>query len=460
VTPVTLADLASAAVLLSVVWFTIVHSASLLSVVAVYARLRARRHRVAAAIRDAVVGSPAAPGVSMIIAAGDDPARLVERVRSLLLIDYARFEVVVAGAGSADGTLAAVARAFDLVRVPAGRGASPQSTAAGVYRSLEHPELVVLDTADADRTAAIDAGVGAARYPLVSVVGAGVIVEAQALTRAVGPFLRWPETVAAAGGVRIANGGTVDEGRGVRLRLPASGLAVVQIVERLRSHVPGQVNLSAMNGMLAVPEAFGVFRRDALLEAGGVGRETDGGEVDLTLRLHRVARGRRGGYRIAFQPDPVCWIEVPERWRPLAAGLRRRQRVVLRALARHRSMILNPRFGALGLLILPSSLAFETVGPLVESAGYVVAVAGFAAGLVAPALVELLFLSAIVYGTLVSVAAVLLEELSSGRDASARDLLRIVRYAVLENLGYRQAMAWWRLGGVVSAFSRPPSGAR
>ena len=448
-TSVTLADVASAVVLLSIVWFAIVHSVSLLSVVAVYARLRSRRHRTAAAGRDAVGGSPAAPGVSMVIAAGDDREHLVERVRALLLVDYARFEVVVAGAASADGTLAALTRAFDLVRGP-----------AGAYRSLEHPELVVLDTADGSRAVAIDAGVVAARYPLVCVVGAGVIVEAHALTRAVEPFRRSPETIAAAGGVRIANGGTVDEGRGVRLRLPASGLAVVQIVERLRSHVPGQVNLSAMNGLLAVPEAFGLFRRDALVEAGGVGREADGGEVDLTLRLHRAARARRRGYRIVFQPDPVCWIVVPERWRPLAAGLRRRQRVVLRALARHRSMILNPRFGALGLLILPSSLAFEALGPFVELAGYVVAGGGLAAGLVGATLVELLFLSAIAYGTLVSVAAVLLEELSSGRDAPGRDLLRIVLYAVLENLGYRQATAWWRLGGVVSAFGRQPSGAR
>jgi len=367
---------------------------------------------------------------------------------------------VVAGAGSADGTLAAATRAFDLVQVPVGRAAPPPSAAGGVYRSLEHPELVVLDTAGAGRSAAIDAGVGAARHPLVCLVGASAIVEPQALTRAVRPFLRWPETIAAAGGVRIANGGTVDEGRGVRLRLPASRLALLQIVERLRSHVPGQVNLSAMNALLAVPSAFGLFRRDALAEAGGVGEEADGGEVDLTLRLHRVGRARRRRYRIVFQPDPVCWIVAPERWRPLAAGLRRRQRVTLRALARHRTMMLNPRFGALGLLVLPLSLTFEAFGPLVETAGYVIAAAGLATGVVDRTLVELLFLSAIVYGTLVSVAAVLLEELSSGHDAPARDLLRIVLYAALENLGYRQVTAWWRLGGVVSALGRRTAGPR
>lgn len=446
--------LASAVVLVAVAWFAVAHSVSLLSVVSVYARLRARRHRVPTTGRGAAVRSGAAPGISIVIAAADDPAGLVERIQSLLVVDYPRFEVVVTGAGPADGTLAAATRAFDLVQVPAGRRAAPKRAAPGVYRSLEHPELVVLDTAGAGRSAAIDAGVDAARYPLVCLVGAGAIVEAQALARAVRPFVRWPATIAAAGGIRIANGGLVDEGRGVRLRLPASRLAVLQVVERLTSHVPGQVNLSAMNGLLAVPSAFGLFEREALVEAGGVGREADGGDVDLTLRLHRVARGHRRGYRIAFEPDPVCWIVVPERWRPLAAAVRRRQRVVLRALSRHRSMILNPRFGTLGLLILPSSLAFEAFGPLVETAGYVVAAAGLAAGVVDRTAVELLFLAAIVYGTLVSVAAVLLEELSSGRDAPARDLLRIVLHAALENLGYRQAAAWWRLGGVVTAFGR------
>ena len=215
-----------------------------------------------------------------------------------------------------------------------------------------------------------------------------------------------------------------------------------------------------MNGLLAIPAAFGLFRRDALVEAGGIGSEADGGDMELTLRLHRIARGWRRPYRMVYRTDPVCWIVAPERWRPLAAGLQRRQRAIVRALARHRSMILNPRFGALGLLILPSSLAFEALGPLVETSGYVAAAAAVAAGVLDPAFAELLFLSAIVYGTLVSVAAVLLEELSSGRDARASDVLRLVLYGVLENIGYRQATAWWRLCGVFAAFGRRRNGIR
>ena len=317
-----------------------------------------------------------------------------------------------------------------------------------------HPNLVMLDVAGAGRTAAINAGIEVARHPLVCLIDSRSIVEAQALTRAVRPFLRRPETIAATGGVRIANGGTVDEGRGMRLRLPASRLATLQIVERLRADVPGRVNLSAMNALVAIPAAFGLFCRDAPVAAGGVGREDDGSEVELTLRLHRLARGWRHRCRLVFQPDPVCWIVVPERRRPLALRVRRRPQAIVRALVRHRSMILNPRFGTLGLLVLPAVLAFEALGPHVEAAGYVVAIAGLAAGVFDSAFAELLFLSAIMYGTLVSVAAVLVEELSSDHDTGAADLLRVAFFGMLENLGYRQVTGWWRLRGVVAAFGR------
>ena len=98
-TPATLVAVSDAVVLLAVAWFVIAHSVSLLSVVAVYARLRASRRRGASTSHDAAVSSPASPGVSIVIVAGDDRAALVERIRALLLVDYPRFEVVVAGAG-------------------------------------------------------------------------------------------------------------------------------------------------------------------------------------------------------------------------------------------------------------------------------------------------------------------------------------------------------------------------
>jgi hypothetical protein len=57
----------------------------------------------------------------------------------------------------------------------------------------------------------------------------------------------------------------------------------------------------------------------------------------------------------------------------------------------------------------------------------------------------LLFLVlAVLYGILLSVSAVLLEDMAFRRYPRARDLVLLVLVGILENLGYRQATAWWR----------------
>ena len=65
---------------------------------------------------------------------------------------------------------------------------------------------------------------------------------------------------------------------------------------------------------------------------------------------------------------------------------------------------------------------------------------------------ELFFLAAVVFGALISVTSVLLEELSFRRYPRMRDLLMLFGLGVLENFGYRQLTTWWRLKGTLDFF--------
>jgi hypothetical protein len=62
--------------------------------------------------------------------------------------------------------------------------------------------------------------------------------------------------------------------------------------------------------------------------------------------------------------------------------------------------------------------------------------------------VFLLFLAvAILYGLVLSLGALALEDASSGQYPGWDDLGRVMAFAVLENLGYRQLLHFWRLEG-------------
>jgi cellulose synthase/poly-beta-1,6-N-acetylglucosamine synthase-like glycosyltransferase len=143
---------------------------------------------------------------------------------------------------------------------------------------------------------------------------------------------------------------------------------------------------------------------------------------------------------------------VPESLRILARQRNRWQRGTLQVLGYHKRMLFNPRYGVIGVLAMPYYLVFEALGPIIELTGYVVTVVALVFGLLDWRFAELFFLAAVVYGTLLSLAAVLLEEMSFRRYPKVTDLLRLAAYGVLENFGYRQLAMWWRILGVVDYF--------
>lgn len=434
-------------------YFLVLNSIYLLFCIVAYVQLRQHRHRWTARDLEAVMQSAATPAISVVVPAFNEETTLGDSLQSLLLLNYPQFEVIVVSDGSTDGTLTVAAREFELVRAPVSHAQPiPTQPVRGIYRSLVHPELVLLDKINGGKADAINAGINAARYPLVCVIDADSLLEEHALSRTVLPFIEDPDTIAAGGIVRIANGCRVERGRVIEVRLPDSHLARFQTVEYLRSFLAGRVAQSAFNGLLIISGAFGLFKRDALIEVGGFRADTIGEDMELITRLHRFYRERGRRFRIVFQPEPTCWTEAPESLRMLGRQRNRWQRGTLQVLRFHWRMLFNPRYGVVGMIAMPYFLIFEAIGPAVEVTGYLLIAVAVPLGLLDWRFAELFFLSAVVYGSLLSVAAVALEELSFRRYPKVTDLLTLAAYGVLENFGYRQLATYWRVSGMVAFF--------
>jgi len=437
------------------VYFIALNTLYLVFCVISFFRLREHRRRWTSRRLDAVLRSPATPGISLIAPAYNEEATVRESVRALLLLNYPDFEVIVVNDGSTDGTITALRAEFGLIAAPMAHAQPlPSQPVRVVYRSLSYPDLVVIDKANGGKADAINAGINAARHPLVCVIDADSLLEEHALTRAVLPFLEDPDTIAAGGIVRVANGCTVEAGRVSDVRLPSSLLARFQVVEYLRAFLAGRVAQSALGSLLIISGAFGMFRRDALVAAGGFLPETIGEDMEIVTRLHRLYRERRQPYRVVFQPDPVCWTEVPESRRMLGLQRNRWQRGTLQVLAAHLRICGRPRYGPVGLLAMPYYLVFEAAGPAIEMSGYLVTASALAFGLIDWAMAELLFIAAVLYGGLISLASVILEESSFRRYARAGDLVVLAGLGILESFGYRQLTTWWRFRGTIDFFRK------
>jgi cellulose synthase/poly-beta-1,6-N-acetylglucosamine synthase-like glycosyltransferase len=398
-----------------------------------------------------VFRSPLTPGISVIVPAFNEEAVIVESVRALLALRYPRHEVVVVNDGSTDGTLDALKAAFDLAPVrKALRDGVETAPVRRAYVSRADVRLVVLDKENGGRADALNAGVNVARHPYVCVIDADSLLEEEALLQVAKPILDDPELLAATGGtVRIANGCRVDHGRVVEVRLPKSRLATVQVLEYLRSFLVARVGWSRLNALGIISGAFGLFHRSLIEAIGGFWTQTVGEDFELTLRLHRYLRERGEPYRIAFVPDPVCWTQAPEQVATLGRQRRRWQRGLWEGLRRQRRMLANVHYGVVGLVAMPYFAVFEFLSPVFALLGLVVTLLWWLVGGLSTLYFIAFLAVSIGLGLVLSLAAVALEELSYRRYRRRREVLRLLGYAVLENLGYHQLHDLWRTIGYV-----------
>jgi cellulose synthase/poly-beta-1,6-N-acetylglucosamine synthase-like glycosyltransferase len=244
--------------------------------------------------------SPLTPPVSVLAPAYNEEANVVENVRSLLMLDYPLFEVILVNDGSTDRTLGRLVDAFDLRRSARSFEHTLRcKSIRGVYESPSYPSLVVVDKANGGKADALNAGLNLSLYPIFCAIDADSILEPDALLRLVRPFVDAPGVTIAAGGVvRVANGCDIHGGRIHAVRLPRRPLPLIQIVEYLRAFFFGRMGWSTGNSLLVISGAFGLFEKKTAVLVGGYATNSVGEDMELVVRMHRYRRERRQPYRI------------------------------------------------------------------------------------------------------------------------------------------------------------------
>lgn len=389
--------------------------------------------------------------ISVVVPAFNESASIITSVKAMLQLEYPQYELVVVNDGSTDDTLEKLIDAFDLQEFPeAYRARVECKPVRKIYRSTRIRNLRVVDKENGGSKAdASNAGINACRYPLVCVVDADSVLQPDSLRRVVRPFLEDSTTVAVGGTVRIANGCTVRQGFLEKVGLPRNFLALVQVVEYLRAFLFGRMGWSPINGLLIISGAFGLFHKETLVEAGGFNPEAVGEDMELILRLHRLMKKKQRPYRITFVPDPVCWTDAPENLRDLKSQRVRWQHGLGQSLMLNKSLILNPKGGAVSWVAIPFYMIFELFGPIVEVTGYIFMIVCALMGWLSwPE--ALLFLGlAIGLGVMLSTSAIMLEELSFHMYPKFSQLCVLYAVAIIENFGFRQLTAIWRFQGLV-----------
>jgi cellulose synthase/poly-beta-1,6-N-acetylglucosamine synthase-like glycosyltransferase len=306
-------------------YFFVINTSYLVVIALAALEFRSQARRRDSAV--AALGGPLTPGVSLLVPAYNEEAGIVTSVKALLSLRYPRHEVVVVDDGSADATMARLVEAFDLVEIPR---AIPQDVPVhAAVRSVHvprdgHTRLIVVSKENSGRSEAINLGINASTEPLVAMIDADSILEPDALLRVTQPFTDDPTRMVATGGtIRAVNGSRVVSGRVVRVELPRRWLPRIQVVEYFRAFLLGRTGWSRFGGLILISGAFGLFRRDVLVEVGGLDHTSIGEDFELVMRIHKHMRDEHRDYRVQFVPEPVSWTEVPSTFGVLRSQRRR-----------------------------------------------------------------------------------------------------------------------------------------
>jgi len=389
--------------------------------------------------------------MSILVPAYNESESIISNIHSLLELNYFSYEVIVINDGSTDDTLEKIIEAFQLrsIEYPPVQFLKT-SVVIQVYMNYhKYPNLKVIDKCNGGKADALNVGINYSSYPYFITIDADSLLDKDALVRLSYAFMEDDTTIAVGGIVRPVNGSTVVNGEVTEFKLSNRPIVMFQVVEYLRAFLVGRTGLNVIQSLLIISGAFGAFKKETALKVGGYTTDTVGEDMNLVMKLHEYMRKNKIPYRITFSPDPICWTQVPESIRDVYKQRRRWQIGLLDCLKRSRHMLLNPRYGTVGMIGVPYYTAFELFGPIIEAIGVVFVPISYLFGMLSLNALYLFFLASVLFGVILSIGSLIIEIYAFENEIPLPLFAKLLLYAILENFGYRQMLSFARLIAVL-----------
>ncbi|MFF4275787.1 bifunctional polysaccharide deacetylase/glycosyltransferase family 2 protein [Streptomyces sp. NPDC001536] len=260
--------------------------------------------------------------VSVIVPAYNEKECIANTLKSLARSTHP-IEIIVVDDGSTDGT-------SEISRQAA--------------HELGMTNVRVIRQENAGKPAALNNGVRNASHDIVVMMDGDTVFEPDAVHQLVQPFAD-PEVGAVAGNAKVGNRDTI--------------IGAWQHIEYVMGFNLDRRMYDLLRCMPTIPGAIGAFRREAVLEVGGMSEDTLAEDTDITIAMHRAGR------RVVYQEHAKAWTEAPGSLKQLWSQRYRWSYGTMQALWKHRKSLTDKgpsgRFGRVGM---PLVVIFQIVTPV------------------------------------------------------------------------------------------------
>jgi len=335
--------------------------------------------------------SPFAPGISVIAPALNEGVTIISNVRSLLTLNYPKYEVVVINDGSTDDTLEKLVREFELVEVEyAYMQRLYCKPVKRIFKStnLAYDKLTVVDKINGGSKAdASNAGLNISVFDYFLLTDVDGILDKDALVKLIKPFMDeetsilkevngseqlledYRRVIATGATIRMVNSCEVDDGVMIRVRPPSRLLPRFQEMEYVRAFVLGKMGWDVVNSVSNVSGALGMFDKEIAIKAGGYDTLSMAEDMEMTIRMATYMKDSKKKYSIIYIPLTLCWTEGPTSLKVFGRQRTRWSRGLAEVISQHRSVLFNYKYGRMGLIVVPYLFFFELIAPFIEFSG-------------------------------------------------------------------------------------------
>ncbi len=245
-----------------------------------------------------------APFVSIIVPVFNEEKVVKQSINSLLELDYSNYEIIIVNDGSTDATTEA---AEELV---------------GFHDALNSKVKVsLINRPNAGKAQALNAGIKYSKADIILCMDGDSQLSPDSLRLAVRHFVD-PKIGAVAGNVKVLN----------RKKF-FTDLQALEYIEGLNMARSAQSYVRLVN---IIPGPIGLFRKQAILEAGFYSSDTFAEDADLTLKI--LAHG----WKIYYEPKSVSYTEAPEKLQQLLKQRYRWTRGIIQSIRKHKKLMINP----------------------------------------------------------------------------------------------------------------------
>lgn len=258
------------------------------------------------------------PYISIIVPVYNEGMLLRATIDSLKKQNYPNYEIIIVDDGSSDNT---------------------REIARELVGDFGHVQVKLIEKPNGGKSTALNAGIQCAKSDFVLNVDGDSQLASDTLRLTIRHF-EDPTMGAVAGNVKVVNRDNL-----------WTRLQALEYVEGLNMARAAQSLVKLVN---IIPGPLGLFRKQAILDAGWYTTDTFAEDCDLTLKMIRL------GYRVEYEPDAISFTEAPNQLLDLLKQRYRWTRGILQAIRKHGDLFFNPTKSPGGTAVM-WSMAFESL---------------------------------------------------------------------------------------------------